>query len=214
MPHDDTSPRDMVGYGGNPPDPKWPSERGSRSTSSSTTRKARSRRSRMATALPKRPLTEAWPAGGFEGRDLAAEFDVRVWQPRRLLAHAPPVVRARHLPLTVFGCALALERNPRPAREPSGEAGYDVCCPWLALGAALRAARPTERERIRTAVASLKRTIGQRAARLVLPLWARASTRASSWSRKAVSLRFRRYNDELPYWTRVMAAASGRAVHD
>ena len=52
----------------------------------------------------------------ISGRDLAAEgmFDygsrVGFWRLMRLFAE-------RSLPMTVFGCALALERNPRPPRR-------------------------------------------------------------------------------------------------
>ena len=60
------------------------------------------------------------------GRDLAAEgmfaygSRVGVWRILRLFAE-------RNLPLTVFGCALALERNPQVAAAIRA-AGHDVCC--------------------------------------------------------------------------------------
>ena len=62
----------------------------------------------------------------MQGRDLAAEsmyeYGSRVgfWRILRLF-------QARQLPLTIFGCALALERNP-PAAQAIAQAGYDVCC--------------------------------------------------------------------------------------
>src|SRR5262245_15270157 len=81
--------RDLIGYGPNPPDPKWPN--GAR-------------------------LTEADARHqGIKGRDLAAEsmfeYGSRVgfWRLTRLF-------QERRLPLTIFGCALALERHP-PAPE-------------------------------------------------------------------------------------------------
>ena len=59
------------------------------------------------------------------GRDLAAEtmfeYGSRVgfWRLMRLF-------QERHLPVTIFGCALALERNPLAA-EAIRTAGFDVC---------------------------------------------------------------------------------------
>lgn len=59
------------------------------------------------------------------GRDLAAEsmfeYSSRVGF-RRLMS----LFNERHLPLTVFACALALERKP-PVAEAIREAGFDVC---------------------------------------------------------------------------------------
>ena len=42
----------------------------------------------------------------------------------------------RRLPLTVFGCALALERHPLAARTIA-ESGYDVCCHGWAVGVSI-----------------------------------------------------------------------------
>ena len=63
---------------------------------------------------------------GVKGRDLAAEgmlacgSRVAFWRIMRMFAE-------RNLPLTVFGCALALERRP-PAVAAIRAARYDVCC--------------------------------------------------------------------------------------
>lgn len=195
-------PRDLIGYAGNPPDPKWPGaarlalnfvmnyEEGSEPSIGD----GESYSERGLTEMPN-------PDPDMRGRDLAAEglfgYGSRVgfWRLMRLF-------RERNLPLTVFGCALALERNP-PAAAAIVAAGHDVCCHgwrWVkhyAMDAA------TEREHIHKAVASLERTVGQR------PLgW---------YCRSAPSVNTRRlvveeggflydsdaYDDELPYWTRV-----------
>jgi peptidoglycan/xylan/chitin deacetylase (PgdA/CDA1 family) len=149
-----------------------------------------------------RGLTEmAAPDPDMKGRDLAAEgmfaYGARVgfWRLMRLFAE-------RGLPMTVFGCALALERNP-PAAAAIRAAGHDVCCHgwrWVKHYAMNEA---TEREHIRKAVASLRATMGER------PLgW---------YCRSAPSVNTRRllveeagflydsdaYDDELPYWVGV-----------
>lgn len=118
--------RDMIGYGAHPPNPQWPNgaqlalnlvvnfEEGSEPSFAD------------GDGYSEAGLTEA---GGLNqdvrGRDLAAEsmfeYGSRVgfWRIRRIF-------QARNLPLTIFGCALALERHP-PAARAIADAGYDVC---------------------------------------------------------------------------------------
>src|SRR5439155_15295239 len=97
---------------------------------------------------------------GVQGRDLAAEsmyeYGSRAgfWRILRLF-------QARSLPLTIFGCALALERNP-PAAQAIAQASYDVCCHGWRWEKHYEMAIADERERIRKAAASLQRTVAQR----------------------------------------------------
>jgi len=108
----------------------------------------------------------------------------------------------RGLPMTIFGCALALERNP-PAARAIAQAGHDICCHGWRWEKHFELTEDEERERITRAVASLPVTMGER------PL--------GSYSRSGPSVNTRRllveedgflyhsdaYDDELPYWTRV-----------
>src|SRR4029453_3605822 len=71
------------------------------------------------------------------------------------------IFKERGLPLTVFGCALALERNPAVAAAVR-ESGFDFCShgwrwikPWGRT-------EEQEREHIRMAVASMKKPVGER----------------------------------------------------
>ena len=79
-----------------------------------------------ATDEPRRDSRKVPAVGCRGGRDLAFEtmyeFGSRVgiWRLFRLF-------REREIPATVFGCALALKRNPAVA-EALVEAGFDVCC--------------------------------------------------------------------------------------
>ena len=63
--------------------------------------------------------------------------------------------------MTVYACALALERNP-PAATAIREAGYDICCHGWRWVEHFKLDEATEREHIRRAVESLERTVGQR----------------------------------------------------
>jgi allantoinase len=175
--------RDMVGYGANPPDPCWPGgarlalnfvlnfEEGSEPSFSD------------GDGYSEASLTETGPQG-LTCRDLAAEsmfeYGSRVgfWRIRRLF-------QARNLPLTVFACALALERN-QPAAQAIAQSGYDVCCHGWRWEKHYELGAEEERERIRRAVSSLQATVGSR------PL----GVEEGGFLYDSDC-----YNDELPYWT-------------
>jgi peptidoglycan/xylan/chitin deacetylase (PgdA/CDA1 family) len=132
--------RDFIGYGPTPPDPRWPG--GARIAVNFVLNHEEG-------SEPSYPdgdnvsewgLTEVAPVNpGVTGRDLAAESmfaygsRVGVWRILRLFAE-------RSLPLTVFGCALALERNPQVAAAIRA-AGPRRVLSRLALGEALRTNR-------------------------------------------------------------------------
>jgi len=150
-------PRDFIGYGTTPPDPRWPGG------------------ARLALNLvlnveegsePSFPdgdgrseigLTEGG-GGGFEGRDLAAEsmyeYGSRSGFWRILRAFAE-----RGTPATMFACALALERNPAIAAAIRA-GGYDICCHGFRWEPVQRLGEARERELMARAVASLTRTLG------------------------------------------------------
>lgn len=194
--------RDLIGYAGNPPDPRWPGgarlavnfvlnfEEGSEYSVPDGDGRSEASLTEVGAYDPK-----------IGGRDLAAEsmfeYGSRVgfWRINRLF-------ESRKLPLTVFGSALALERHA-PACKAIVDAGYDVCCHGWRWINQYSLDEDEERAQIRRAVASLARSVG---------------TRPLGWyCRYGPSLRTRRllaeeggflydsdcYNDELPYWTRV-----------
>jgi len=153
--------RDLIGYGPTPPDPKWPNgarvavnfvmnyEEGSEPSVQDGEGHSES------------GLTEAHALNQIaKGRDLAAEtmfeYGSRVgfWRLMRLF-------QERRLPLTVFGCALAIERNP-PAAAAIRKAGVDVCSHGWRWIKHYELSRATERQHIAKAVASFAKTIGER----------------------------------------------------
>jgi hypothetical protein len=164
--------RDLIGYGAHPPDPKWPA--GARLALNFVLNYEEGSEPSVPDGDPASEwgLTENGMLNpGVTGRDLAAEgmfaYGSRVafWRVMRLFAE-------RNLPLTVFGCALALERHP-PAAAAVRAAGHDNLLPWLALGEALRAVRGrgerADPPRCRIAAGDH----GRAAPRLVLPLRAK-----------------------------------------
>ncbi len=199
---DRTQRRDFVGYGANPPRVEWPGgarlalnfvvnyEEGSEYAIGDGD--GRSESALTEVSAPRVPVGE---------RDLSAEsmyeYGSRAgfWRIARLFA-------ARAMPITVFGCALALERNPDAAAFIR-DADWDVCCHGWRWVEHYKLTEEEERAHISRAVASLQQTTGRR------PLgW---------YCRYAPSVRTRRllldeggflydsdaYNDDLPYWVRV-----------
>ena len=193
-------PRDLVGYGANPPYADWPGgaklalnfvinfEEGSEPSIPDGDGVSTS-------GLTDGPAVSL----GAGERDLAAEsmfeYGSRVgfWRLMRLFDE-------RNLPVTMFACALALERN-LPAARKIAEAGHDVCCHGWRWIRHHQLSEDEEREHIRRAVESIERTVGSR------PLgWYCAYTRSVNTRRLLVEeggflYDSDAYNDELPYWT-------------
>ncbi|HVA28965.1 MAG TPA: allantoinase PuuE [Candidatus Baltobacteraceae bacterium] len=190
--------RDLIGYGARLPDPKWPG--GARLALQIVMNYEEGSEYSIpdGDGISETYLTEVPGAGLGPGkRDLIVEsiyeYGSRAgfWRLMRMFAE-------RKLDITVFGAALALERNPEAARAIR-DAGYEVCSHgWRWIGFQ-NMDETTEREHMRMAVASIERTIG---------------TRPYGWyCRYAPSLNTRRlvveeggflydsdaYNDDLPY---------------
>ena len=195
--------RDLVGYGPNPPDPKWPG--GARVAVNFVMNYEEGSEPSMqdGEGYTETGLTESTSSSvGLKGRDLAGEsmfeFGSRVgfWRIMRAF-------QERGLPLTVFGCALALERNTLAA-EAIRNAGFDVCCHGWRWVRHFQLSEAEEREHIQKAVTSLKQTVGERPAGWYCRATGPASTRAACWSRKAASPTISDYyGDELPFWQTV-----------
>jgi peptidoglycan/xylan/chitin deacetylase (PgdA/CDA1 family) len=104
-------PRDLIGYAGKPPDPKWPG--GARLALNIVLNyEEGSEAERDGDGFTETGLIEM-PGPDVGGRDLGAEsmfeYGSRIgfWRIMRIL-------QERGLPMTIFGCALALERRPPP----------------------------------------------------------------------------------------------------
>jgi peptidoglycan/xylan/chitin deacetylase (PgdA/CDA1 family) len=192
-------PRDLVGYAGDPPHARWP--RDARiAVNFVINYEEGSEYNAEDDGFSEGTLTESGTRD-VKGRDLAAEgmfeYGSRVgfWRVKRIFDE-------RQIPLTVFGCALALERNPNVAAAIR-ESQWDVCSHGWRWVKHYELTEDEERHHIHMAIDSMKKTLGAR------PLgW---------YCRYGPSLHTRRllveeggflydsdaYNDELPYWVRV-----------
>ncbi len=194
--------RDFRGYGAHPPDPRWPG--GARVAVNFVMNYEEGSEPSIGDgeAYSEWALTEAMGLGqGVVGRDLAAEgmfeYGSRVgfWRLLRLF-------QERRLPLTVFGCALALERNPEAAAAIR-EAGYDVCCHGWRWVKHFELPEAEEREHIRRAVASLERTVGHRPDGWYCRYGPSVNTRRLVVEAGGFLYDSDSYADELPWWVTV-----------
>ena len=201
-------PRDLVGYGRNPPQANWPG------------------RARIAVQFvlnyeeggencvlhgdpgSEQFLSEMFNPASYAGRHLSMESiyeygsRVGVW---RILRE----FERRGLPLTVFGVAMALERHPE-LTAAFRELGHEIACHgwrWIHYQEVDEA---TEREHLRLAMDTLERLTGER---------------ALGWYTGRDSPNTRRlvvehggflydsdyYGDDLPLWTEV-TRSDGRTV--
>jgi putative urate catabolism protein len=198
----DPYPRDLVGYGPNPPHPRWPD--GARLALNFVMNYEEGSEYSVpdGDSFSEATLTEATGTGQtVRGRDLAAEsmfeYGSRVgfWRIMRLF-------RERRLPLTIFGCALALERNPAAARAIV-EAGHDVCCHGWRWVKQFELSEEEERRHIRMAVESLTRTVGERPLGWYCRYGPSIHTRRLLVEEGGFLYDSDAYNDEVPYWVPV-----------
>jgi putative urate catabolism protein len=193
-------PRDMIGYGATPPDPQWPG--GARLALQIVLNYEEGAERSVLHGDPASEtfLSEITAAEAFAARHMSMESlyeyggRVGVW---RLLR----VFQQRKLPITVFGVAMALERNPE-ATAAMVEAGHEIASHgwrWMSY----QSVDPeTEREHIALAVKAIEKLTGQR------PLgW--YTGRDSPNTRRLVVEHggflydADSYADDLPYWQAV-----------
>jgi len=197
-----TTPRDFVGYGANPPDPRWPGNARLAINFVMNYEEGSEPSIQDGEDFSESGLSDSQGVSqGDPGRDLASEslfeYGSRVgfWRLMRMF-------QDRRLPMTIFGCALAMERNPAAA-QAIRESGFDVCSHGWRWIKHFLLDEEEERQHIRKAVESIERTTG---------------TRPLGWyCRYAPSVNTRRlvaeeggflydsdyYGDELPFWKTV-----------
>jgi allantoinase len=194
--------RDLVGYGPNPPDPKWPG--GARVAVNFVMNYEEGSEPSVqdGEGYTETGLTESTSSStGLEGRDLAGEsmfeFGSRVgfWRLMRAFEE-------RGLPMTVFGCALALERNPLAA-VAIRKASHDVCSHGWRWVRHFKLSEAEEREHIQKAVDSITKTIGERPAGWYCRYGPSVNTRRLLVEEGGFTYDSDYYGEELPFWQTV-----------
>ena len=197
-------PRDLVGYGANPPHPKWPGD--ARIALQIVLNYEEGSEYSIPDGDDTSEIYLREVPGSSMGkgmRDLQVEsvyeYGSRVgfWRLMRLF-------KAKDIQVTIFGAALALERNPAAAKAIV-EAGYDICCHgWRWIGYHLLD-EAEEREHIKKAVASLKKLTGDRPVGWYCRYAPSLNTRRLIVEEGGFLYDSDAYNDDLPYWVEVEA---------
>ncbi|MGI5220778.1 allantoinase PuuE [Nocardia sp. CA-290969] len=200
-----TYPRDMVGYGPQPPDPQWPG--GARIAVQFVLNYEEGAESCVLDGDPYSEtfLSEMTPATAFPDRHMSMEslyeYGSRagVWRVLR-------VFERRGLPLTVFAVARALQRNPEAAAAFLA-AGHEIACHGLRWLSYQDTPREVERAHMAEAVRVLRELTG------VAPRgWYTGrdspNTRALVVEHGGFGYDSDSYADDLPYWVTVPVAGT------
>ena len=200
---DPSYPRDLVGYGRNPPHANWPG--GARVAVQFVLNYEEGAENSVlhGDAASEIFLSEISGAAAFPARHMSME-SIYEYGSRAGVWRILREFERRKLPLTVFGVSMALERNPEVAAAIV-EQGHEIACHgwrWITYQTIDEA---TEREHMRIAVESLRRTTGR------APVgW--YTGRDSPNTRRLVVEHggflydSDYYGDDLPFWTAVRTA--------
>ena len=191
-------PRDMVGYGRTPPDPKWPNgaavavqfvvnfEEGGENNILHGDAASEAFLSEIVGAVP-------WPGQRHMNMESIYEYGARAgfWRLHRIFT-------AARLPVTVFGVATALARVPRQV-EAMTAAGWEIACHGLKWIEHRDMPEADERRMMREAVALHAAVTGER------PLgWytGRSSVNTTRLVMEEGGFLYSSdsYADDLPYW--------------
>lgn len=200
----DHATRDFVGYGRRPPLANWPN--GARLALNFCINYEEGSEPSIPDGdeASETGLTEGG-AGGFTGRDLAAEsmfeYGSRVgfWRLARLLDE-------RSFPATLFACALALERNPEVC-EAMRANQWDICAHGWRWERHQNLDIEQERDRIERAFRSITDHTGKRPAGWYCRYGPSLNTRRLVVEHGGFTYDSDAYNDELPYYVRVDGVA-------
>ena len=196
----DRNPRDFIGYGRQPPHPRWPG--GARVALQFVLNHEEGAENNVldGDAASETFLSEIIGAQPFPMRHMSME-SLFEYGSRAGLWRVLRVFEKRTLPLTVFGCALALKRHPE-AVAAYRELGHEIAAHGLRWVSYQNVDEKTERAHIAEAVAMLRETTG------AAPLgW--YTGRDSPNTRRLVVEHggflydSDSYADDLPYWANV-----------
>ena len=193
--------RDLVGYGQRPPPAQWPAgariavqfvvnyEEGGENCVLHGDPASEAFLSEIVGAAP-------WPGQRHPSMESIYEYGSRVgvWRLLDLFARY-------EIPLTIFGVAMALERNPAVA-EAAMAAGHEICSHGYRWIDYRDVPEDVEREHLERAIEIIRRLTGER------PLgWytGRTSERTRALVVKEGGFLYDAddYNDDLPFWTEV-----------
>lgn len=198
----DGPPRELVGYGEHPPFIRWPDQAKVAVNIVVNVEEGSEKTYAMGDDVNEEMYE--LPFHQDLTRDLAKE-SMYEYGSRAGIWRLFRIFDAGDIPITVFGSAVALERNPAVA-DKIRMRGDDVVGHGYRWSNHFEMSRDQEREAIRLAVDSLRRTTGERP----LGWYCRemsVNTRSLLVEEGGFLYDSDNYSDDLPYWTGVGAAA-------
>ena len=193
-------PRDLVGYGRHPPHPQWPD--GARIALQFVLNYEEGGENSVLHGDPASEtfLSEIIGASAFPMRHMSME-SLYEYGSRAGLWRVLRLFEERGLPLTVFGVAMALRRNPE-AVAAFRELGHEIACHGLRWISYQNVDEATERTHMREAVDIIRELTGE-------PPLGWYTGRDSPNTRRLVvehggfAYDADHYGDDLPFWTQV-----------
>ncbi|WP_024445594.1 allantoinase PuuE [Mycolicibacterium iranicum] len=193
-------PRDMVGYGRTPPDPRWP--RDARIAVQFVLNYEEGAENSVLDGDPASEtfLSEITPAEAFPNRHMSME-SLYEYGSRAGLWRLLRIFERRGVPLTVFAVARALQRNPEAAAAFT-ELGHEIACHGLRWTSYQLIDRDTERAHLQEAVRILTELTGT-APRGWYTGRDSPNTRELVVEHGGFTYDSDSYADDLPYWVTV-----------
>jgi len=193
--------RDFRGYGANPPDPKWPN--GARVAVNFVMNYEEGSEPSVqdGEGYTETGLTEGTTSSvGLKGRDLAGE-SMFEYGSRSGFWRLMRAFQERGLPMTVFACALAFERN-KEAADAVKASGFDICSHGWRWIKHFDLTEAEERDHIQKAVKSLGQTVGAPAG-WYCRYGPSVNTRRLVVEHGGFTYDSDYYGDDLPFWQTV-----------
>ena len=201
-------PRDLAGYGRSPPHPKWPGDARIAVQFVLNYEEGGENSVLHGDAGSEQFLSEMFNPSAFPDRHLSME-SIYEYGSRAGVWRILREFERRGLPLTVFGVAMALQRNPE-VTAAFRELGHEIACHgwrWISYQGVDEA---TEREHMRLAMQVIEQLTGEKHG-------APGAIHGTGWYTGRDSPNTRRlvadfggfdydsdcYSDDLPFWTRV-----------
>ena len=193
-------PRDMVGYGRTPPDPRWP--RDARIAVQFVLNYEEGAENSVLDGDPASEtfLSEITPAEAFPNRHMSME-SLYEYGSRAGLWRLLRIFERRGVPLTIFAVARALQRNPEAAAAFT-ELGHEIACHGLRWTSYQLVDRDVERTHLREAVRILTDLTGT-APRGWYTGRDSPNTRELVVEHGGFTYDADSYADDLPYWVNV-----------
>ncbi len=194
-------PRDMVGYGANPPHAKWPGDARVALQIVVNYEEGGENNVLHGDAASETFLSEIIGAAPFEGRRHMSMESIYEYGSRAGFWRLMRLFEERKLPVTMFAVGMALERHPDAAKAMV-ELGHEIASHgwrWINYD---QVGEATERFHMYEAIATIERLTGQR------PLgWYTGRTSEQTQRLVAEEGGFLydadSYADDLPYWVKV-----------